>query len=156
MNPCPCGYLGHHSGRCRCSPGAVARYRARISGPLIDRIDLQIEVPSVPQQDLVRGAPGETSSAIRERVAAAHTRALARQGKHNARLAPREIDRHCAPDARGADLLKQAIGRLGLSARAYHRVLKLARTIADVAGYARVRGDHIAEAIQYRRFDRAE
>jgi len=154
MNPCPCGYLGHPNGRCRCTPDQVARYRRKISGPLLDRIDLQIEVPDVPQEDLVGGAKGEPSSAVRERVAAARERQLSRQGKPNAALVAREMDRHCAPDARGATLLKQATGRLGLSARAYHRVLKVARTIADLVGTQRIAGADIAEAIQYRRFDR--
>jgi len=154
MNPCPCGYLGHPNGRCRCTPDQVARYRRKISGPLLDRIDLQIEVPDVPQEYLAGGAKGESSAAVRERVAEARERQLSRQGKPNAALAAREMDRHCAPDARGAALLKQATGRLGLSARAYHRVLKVARTIADLAGTQRIAGTDIAEAIQYRRFDR--
>jgi len=155
MNPCPCGYLGHYDGRCRCTPGEVARYRRKISGPLLDRIDLQIEVPDVPQEDLARGAQGEPSAVVRERVAAARERQLARQGKANVALSTREVDRHCAPDAEGAAVLKQAIGRLGLSARGYHRVLKVARTIADLAGAQRLAAAHVAEAIQYRRFDRA-
>lgn len=155
MNPCPCGYLGHHDGRCRCTPDQVARYRRKISGPLLDRIDLQIEVPDVPQEDLVRGTQGEPSAAIRARVAAAREHQLERQGKPNVALSTREVDRHCAPDAQGATVLKQAIGRLGLSARAYHRVLKVARTIADLAGAQRLAGVHVAEAIQYRRFERA-
>jgi len=132
----------------------VARYRRKISGPLLDRIDLQIEVPDVPQEDLTGSAKGELSAAVRERVAGARERQLARQGKPNTALAAREMDRHCAPDARGATLLNQATSRLGLSARVYHRVLKVARTIADLAGAKRIAGDHIAEAIQYRRFDR--
>ena len=114
MNPCPCGYLGHPNGRCRCTPDQVARYRRKISGPLLDRIDLQIEVPDVPEEDLTRGARGESSDAIRERVAAARGRQLERQGKPNAALSSREIDCHCAPDAQGATVLKQAISRLGL------------------------------------------
>ena len=134
----------------------VARYRRRISGPLLDRIDLQVEVPAVPQEDLARGAQGEPSAAIRVRVAAARERQLERQGKANVALSTREMDRHCAPDAHGAELLKQAISRLGLSARAYHRVLKIARTIADLAGVERVTDAQVAEAIQYRRFDRAQ
>jgi magnesium chelatase family protein len=154
MNPCPCGYLGHPSGRCRCTPAEVARYRRRISGPLLDRIDLQIEVPALSEAELAGGAAGEPSCAIRERVAAARARQLGRQGKANAALCGAEIERHCAPDARGASLLRQAIGRLGLSARAYHRVLKVARTIADLDGAARTTAAHVAEAIQYRRFDR--
>jgi magnesium chelatase family protein len=155
MNPCPCGYLGHYSGKCRCTPDQVARYRGKISGPLLDRIDIQIEVPAVPQDDLLRAASGEPSAAVRDRVGCAYRRQLDRQGKPNSQLAAKEIDRQCAPDTAGETLLKQAIVRLNLSARAYHRVLKLARTIADLAGADRVASSHIAEAIQYRRLDRA-
>ena len=153
--PCPCGFLGHYNGKCRCTPDQVARYRARVSGPLLDRIDLHLEVPAVPPEDMARGAQGETSETIRARVTAARERQLARQGKPNARLTPREIDRHCVPDTPGMTLLKQAISRLGLSARGYHRVLKIARTIADLAASERKVSSHIAEAIQYRRLDRA-
>ncbi len=155
MNPCPCGYLGHYNARCRCTPDQVARYRGRISGPLLDRIDLQIEVPTLGQEELQNTAPGESSAAVHARASAARTRALARQGKPNTQLVTREIERHCAPDAQGATLLKQAISRMGLSARAYHRILKVARTIADLAGADAVAGNHVAEAIQYRRLDRA-
>lgn len=155
MNPCACGYLGHHNGRCRCTPDQVARYRSRISGPLLDRIDLQIEVPALPENELVNVADGETSAAVRARVTQARERALARQRVPNARLQPKDMDQHCRPDAQGEMLLKQAISRLGMSARAYHRVLKVARTIADLAGADGVTGGHVAEAIQYRRLDRA-
>jgi len=154
MNPCPCGYLGHPSHRCRCTPDQIARYRGRISGPLLDRIDLQIEMPAVAPEDLARSAAGEPSTRIRERVTAARERQLARQGKPNSRIPPREIDTHCAIDERGAQLLGKAIGRLGLSARGYHRILKVGRTIADLAGADRLDSAHIAEAIQYRRLDR--
>ncbi|MFN9490935.1 MAG: YifB family Mg chelatase-like AAA ATPase [Betaproteobacteria bacterium] len=154
MNPCPCGYLGHHSGKCRCTPDQVARYRGRISGPLLDRIDLQIEVPALPEQDLVRQTAAESSVSVRARVVAARDRARARQGRANALLEGREIEQHCAPGEEGAALLKQAISRLGLSARACHRVLKVARSIADLAASADVAAPHIAEAIQYRHFDR--
>jgi magnesium chelatase family protein len=154
MNPCPCGYLGHAHGRCRCSPDQVARYRARVSGPLLDRIDLQVEVPAVPQEALAHKGHHESSAAVRNRVAAAHGRQLERQGKSNVLLSGREVDRFCAPDARGAQVLKQATARLGLSARGYHRVLKAARSIADLEGSTEVAAPHVAEAIQYRRFER--
>jgi len=151
MNPCPCGYLGHRNNKCRCSPDQVARYRARISGPLLDRIDIQIEVPALSETELTQAGSGEASAAIRARVQAAREVQMARQGKSNAELGTKEIDQHCAADKNGEALLKQAIARLNLSARAYHRVLKLARSIADLAGSANVTASHIAEAIQYRR-----
>ncbi len=153
MNPCPCGYLGHFSGKCRCTPDQVARYRGKISGPLLDRIDIQIEVPSVPEADLTGHPRGETSAGIRARVETAHARQRARQYKDNAQLSVKEIDRYCVPDAKGEALLKQAISRLNLSARAYHRVLKVARTIADLGGGGEITAGHIAEAVQYRRLD---
>ncbi len=153
MNPCACGYLGHYSGRCRCTPDQVLRYRRKISGPLLDRIDLQIEVPDVSSEELTRKGGGEASGVVRARVGEARGRMLARQRKENARLATLEIDQHCAPDEKGAALLKQATARLGLSARGYHRTLKVARTIADLAGVARVASAHVAEAIQYRKFE---
>lgn len=160
MNPCPCGYLGHYNNRCRCTPDQVARYRSKISGPLLDRIDLHIEVPAVPEQELTRkleksAENTETSSAVQARVTAARERALQRQDKPNNLLTTREIDTHCTPDEAGITLLKQAISRLGLSARAYHRILKVARTIADLAGQSSITSAHIAEAVQYRRGDRA-
>lgn len=151
MNPCPCGWLGHPSGKCRCSPDQIARYRGRISGPLLDRIDLMVEVPALPESELLAADTGEPSAAVRARVGAARERQLARQGKANAQLGVREIDHHCRPEPQGEALLRQAIARLNLSARAYHRVLKVARTIADLAGAGRIEPGHIAEAIQYRR-----
>jgi magnesium chelatase family protein len=154
MNPCPCGFLGHHNGKCRCNPDQVARYRAKISGPLLDRIDLQIEVPALPEADLTNSATGETSQQVRPRVEAARQRQLARQGKPNFLLSTLEIDTHCAVDEAASQLLKQAITKLDLSARAYHRILKVARTIADLAGATNITTPHIAEAIQYRRFDK--
>ncbi|MBV6410702.1 MAG: hypothetical protein GAKPKEKM_01524 [Rhodocyclaceae bacterium] len=149
MNPCPCGHLGE--ARCRCTPDQVARYRRKLSGPLLDRIDLHIEVPALAEGELQGQAEGESSAAVRARVSAARAAQVARQGKPNSRLATKEIDKWCAPDAAGAQLLKQAIARLGLSARAYHRVLKVARSIADLAGTERVSSSHVAEAIHYRR-----
>ena len=151
MNPCPCGYLGHVSGKCRCTPDQVARYRAKISGPLLDRIDLQIEVPSLNEAELTGAPSGESSVAVRERVIAATGLQLKRQDKANNLLSPPEIEQHCVPDTAGEKLLRQAISRLNLSARAYHRVLKVARTIADLAASDAIRSNHIAEAIQYRR-----
>ena len=154
MNPCPCGFLGHYSGKCQCTPDQVARYRRRISGPLLDRIDIHIEVPAVPPEEIASRAQGEPSARVRTRVSAARERQLARQGKPNALLSSRELGQHAALDAPGGQLLKQAISRLGLSARGYHRILKLARSVADLAGEARVLAAHVAEAIQYRRLDR--
>jgi magnesium chelatase family protein len=154
MNPCPCGWLGHSSGKCRCTPDMVARYRARLSGPLLDRIDLMLDVPSVSEAELSTRGEGESSATVRGRVAAARERQLARQGKSNAKLTPDEIDTHCLPGCDGAALLKRAMQQLGLSARAYHRILKVARTIADLADVqdgVPLAAAHIAEAVQYRR-----
>lgn len=153
MNPCPCGYLGHHNNKCRCTPDQVARYRARISGPLLDRIDLQIEVPALREDELTGAAAAEASAVVRARVEEARQVQLTRQGKPNACLEGEEVDSHCTPDEAGAALLKQAITRLNLSARAYHRVLKVARTIADLAASEAIAPLHVAEAIQYRRND---
>lgn len=155
MNPCPCGYLGHYGGRCRCTPDQVTRYRGKLSGPLLDRIDMQIEVPAVPQEDLLRQREGESSIEVRVRVEKARRLQLTRQHATNARLKAREIDAYCTPDGQGKQLLEQAITRLNISARAYHRILKLARTIADLAGSELVQSSHVAEAIQYRRLDRS-
>ena len=151
MNPCPCGWHGDSSGRCRCTPDQVTRYRGKLSGPLLDRIDLNVDVPAVPATALQQAADGESSASVRARVSAAMARQLTRQGKPNARLGTKEIDHHCQPDAAGAALLKQAANRLGLSARAFHRVQKVARTIADLAGVEQIGAAHIAEAVQLRR-----
>ena len=159
MNPCPCGYLGHGSGRCRCTPDQIVRYRARISGPLLDRIDLQIEVPALPAEALPvrRGVAvqEESSEVVRQRCIRAAQRQRERQGKPNGRLQPREVERHCLPEAESEALLKSAFARLALSARAYHRILKVARTIADLASADTISAAHLAEAIGYRRLERA-
>jgi magnesium chelatase family protein len=155
MNPCPCGYLGHASGRCRCTPDAIARYRARISGPLADRIDIKIEAPAPREAELLAASEGEPSSAIRTRVCAARDRQMTRQGKPNALLGTQEIEEHCAADAQAQELVRTAIARLSLSARAYHRVLRLARSIADLASLECIGAAQVAEAIQYRRLDAA-
>ena len=152
MNPCPCGYAGDPSGRCACTPEAVRRYRARISGPLLDRIDLHVEVPRVPLAELGETAPaGEASATVRARVVAARARQIARAGKPNAALGTRELRRDCALTATDRSLLERALDRLGLSARAYHRILRVARTIADLAGSEAIETPHLTEAIQLRR-----
>jgi magnesium chelatase family protein len=151
MNPCPCGYLGHPSNKCRCTPDNIARYQDRISGPLLDRIDMQIQVGALPHDDLVKQAGGEPSSAINTRVKRAFAIQQARQKKSNSGMSTTEIDLHCRPDAEGEQLLRTAMVRLNWSARAYHRVLKVARTIADLDGSATIGHPHVAEAIQYRR-----
>jgi magnesium chelatase family protein len=151
MNPCPCGWLGHPSGKCRCSQDAVLRYQDKISGPLLDRIDLQVPVSAMAPESMAAQADGEASSAIAERVARAYAIQLERQGKANQRLSTRDIDRHCELDAAAEQLLRNAMRHLHWSARAYHRVLKVARTIADLADARQVQAEHVAEAIQYRR-----
>jgi magnesium chelatase family protein len=153
MNPCPCGHCGDRSGRCRCTPERIARYRARISGPLADRIDIKLEVPAPREAELLAPVAGESSGSIRERVQAARRVQVERQGKPNSLLGTREIDRHCETDREGDQLLRHALARLLLSARAYHRVLRVARSIADLAQRSAITAEHVAEAIQYRRLD---
>lgn len=154
MNPCSCGFMGHGNGKCRCTPDQIARYRGKLSGPFLDRIDLLIEVPALPADALAGKSEGETSASVRARVEIAQQRQQARQHKPNARLTATEVDTCCTPDEGGSKLLKQATSQLDLSARAWHRILKVARTIADLAGSESVRAPHVAEAIQYRRFAR--
>ena len=131
----------------------MARYRGRISGPLLDRIDIQIEVPALPKEDLLRPGPGEPSAAIRTRTTAARQRQLDRQNAPNTELGVQETEKFCNLDTEGKSMLERAMTRLNISARAYHRILKLARTIADLSGSEPILGKHVAEAIQYRRMD---
>jgi magnesium chelatase family protein len=154
MNPCPCGYYGHGGAigsACRCTPDAISRYQGKISGPLLDRIDMQIPVTALQHAELTQSPAGEPSSAIAHRVARAFERQLQRQDHANNLLTPRGIEAHCTPDDAGAQLLGNAMKRLKWSARAYHRVLKLARTIADLDEALVIAASHVAEAIQLRR-----
>jgi len=150
MNPCPCGYQGHPTRTCRCTPEQIQRYRNRLSGPLLDRIDLCIEVPALSSADLAHSQQGESSAAVRARVVAAWRIALQRQGCVNARLEGKALEQHAKLDSAGQTLLTQAVNRLGLSARAYHRLLRVARTLADLADSEQIGAAHIAEAIQFR------
>ena len=155
MNPCPCGYLGDGTSRCRCTSEQVARYRNRLSGPLLDRIDMHVEVPRQPPGRTKReGAGAESSSTVSRRVDQAIGRQLARQGVCNHALDVEGLERHARPDTAGRQLLHRAIEHLGLSMRAYHRILKLARTIADLDASVGVTAAHVSEAIGYRRLDR--
>ena len=150
------GWLGAQvAGRaCRCTPEQVARYQGKLSGPLLDRIDLVVEVPALAPEALARGPAGEASALVRDRVQGARAAQLARQGCANADLPAGEVERHCRPDPGGETLLQQAMQRLKLSARAYHRVLRVARTLADLSGVECPGAAHIAEAIHYRSLDR--
>jgi magnesium chelatase family protein len=155
MNPCPCGHLGDQGGRCHCTPEQVRRYRAKISGPLLDRIDMHIEVPKVPREALLsEELEAESSNQVRERVCQARDRQLHRSGKPNSRMTNREIERHCRLQPHDTQLLAGAIERLGLSARSTHRILKVARTIADLEAREAIHTPHLTEAISYRRMDR--
>ena len=158
MNPCPCGFLGDTQHECSCTPQQIQRYRAKVSGPLLDRIDIQIEVPAVQYKELSEETSTEDSTVIRTRVNQARkvqlTRFAGRTLFCNAQMTSRDIRKFCQPDDGGDKLLENAMSRLGLSARAYTRILKVARTIADLAGEEKVGSGHIAEAIQYRALDR--
>lgn len=159
MNPCPCGHYGDAQRHCSCSAQAVQRYLARVSGPLLDRIDLHVEVPAVRYRELTDSRPAEPSEAVRERVARARDRQRQRFASRaevhaNAHMTARDLRDFCPVDAGSEALLRTAITRLGLSARAYHRVLKIARTLADLDAADGIGTPHVAEAIQYRSLDR--
>ncbi len=156
MNPCPCGYLGDASGRCHCTADQVAKYKGKISGPLLDRIDMHIEVPRVSHEVLRKGSVEgeETSAEIRKRVINARKIAIEQRGKTNSELSPVEVKKHCTLSEQGHQLLEQAMDQFGLSHRAYHRILKLARTIADLAQSEKIEIPHLSEAIGYRKLDR--
>jgi len=156
MNPCPCGYAGDRGGRCHCTAEQIARYRHRISGPLIDRIDMHVELMALPVEHLLGDVPAdaENSATVAVRVAAARQVQMQRQGKLNARLTPSEVTRFCGLQRESRVLLGTAIARLGLSARACHRVQKLARTCADLAGEPKIRRTDVAEAVQLRALDK--
>jgi magnesium chelatase family protein len=158
MNPCPCGYHTDPTRACTCAVAMVSRYLSRISGPLLDRIDIHVEVPALAERELTGGTSAESSATIRARVDAARRRQLERfdgtDVRANAHMRPRHLREHCRPDERAATLLRAAVARLGFSARAYHRVLKIARTIADLESSEGIAAPHVAEAIQYRSLDR--
>ena len=161
MNPCPCGYFGDSTHHCICTPGQIQRYMNKISGPLLDRIDIQCEITPVPFKDISKAAPGESSEAIRQRVIKAREIQTARykdcKGVHcNAQMTERMIHEYAEPDEAGIDMLRMAMERLSLSARAYSRILKVARTIADLEGAEKVQTQHLAEAIGYRTLDRGD
>jgi magnesium chelatase family protein len=171
MNPCPCGFFGHPKRECRCSPGQIEKYRARISGPLLDRIDLHVEAPPVEFKELQSDAPAESSAAIRERVLAAReiqarrfaanatgqsarSSGKALRARTNARMNHRQIKQFCAIDSASSQMLEKAMQDLHFSARAYDRILKVARTIADLAEVPNITQDHLFEALSYRNLDR--
>jgi len=159
MNPCPCGYHGSDIHECTCSAIQIQRYTSRLSGPLLDRIDMHLEVPAIRFNEMQQEYSGESSTTIKQRVNTARTIQLNRYKRHkhtlcNAQMHPRDIKKHCVLDLCCQSLLEKAVAKLGLSARAYHRILKLARTIADLAGEQEICSEHIAEAVQFRRIDR--
>jgi len=158
MNPCPCGHLGDPARACRCTSEQIARYQGRISGPLLDRIDIQVQVPTQPAETFIGNstAPETPSSEIRRMVERAHHRQIERQGCSNARLGNGQLERHCVLDRECQDFLLRAMDSLGLSARGYHRILRVARSIADLAGHENITLPHVTEAIGYRRMGTAD
>src|SRR5262245_18953037 len=152
MNPCACGWLGHPRRGCRCTPSDLARYAARVSGPVLDRLDLQIEVPALTSEELLAASLGEASASVRARVLAAR-RLQGERGTLNAGLSNAALREHCSLDTAGRRLIADAVDRGGMSARAVHRALRVARTIADLAGEERVTELRIAEALQYRAYE---
>ncbi len=158
FNPCPCGYLGDAKHECRCTPGQVQRYENRLSGPLLDRIDMHLEVPAVPYRKIASGASGESSAVIKERVERARMVQKRRFGMHrdfysNGQMTPKDLKKYCSLNTISENLIETAVERFGLSARSYHRILKIARTIADIGNSKNLQAEHVAEAIQYRRLD---
>ncbi len=158
MNPCPCGYLGDSNGRCHCSNELIRRYKSKISGPLLDRIDMHIEVPNIPAEILRSNNPGESESSqtVQLRVQMAYQRQLNRASKSNSKLNGKELERFCKLDNEQLNLLERSIDKLGLSARAIHRILRVTRTIADLVSSDAIEVEHLAEAITFRRLDRIE
>lgn len=155
MNPCPCGFYGHFNQRCQCSPAQILRYKAKLSGPLLDRIDMHIEVPALKPEELSQQQPAESSTIIRQRVIHARQQQQQRQGKPNAALGPLELERHCPLNDAASHLLQAAMHKFSLSARAYHRIIKVSRTLADLDTAPLLNETHVAEALQYRRYEPA-
>jgi magnesium chelatase family protein len=155
MNPCPCGYEGHPERECVCTPTAVRKYRGKVSGPLLDRIDMHVEVPALSLAEITEEPPpSEKTSAVLSRILEARARQRARGVLSNARLSGKEVKAHCKLDAPSKTLVKEAVSKLGLSARSFDRILKVARTVADLAGSEPLREEHVAEAVGYRSLDR--
>ena len=159
MNPCPCGYYNHPDKKCSCQPGQIRHYMSKISGPLLDRIDLHVEIIPVPFSELSQKKQGESSAVVRERVIRARQIQLQRFQQEkgiytNAQMSPKYISKYCQLDENGQQLLKMAMEKLGLSARAYHRILKVSRTIADMDGAENISMEHLSEAIHFRSLDR--